>query len=91
MSSSTIPPAYKPWIIVSLVVLVLSLVLLAVDVTAGFVYFGSTTPLWVTIVGVAAVLGIGLGFGGFFVLLVVASWLNWRAKRKVQIIPPAHQ
>lgn len=85
-----IPEGYKAWIIASLAVLVGSLVLLAADVTAGFVYFDGKSPLWVTILGVVAVLGIGLGFAGFLVLMLVAGWRNWREGRKVQVIPPVH-
>jgi hypothetical protein len=73
------------------VILVGSLALLAVDVVAGFSYFmQKTTPLWVTLLGVAAVSGIALGFAGFLLLMVMAAWLNWREGRKIQVIPPVH-
>ena len=89
--NTPVPSAYKPWIILSLVVLVGSLVLLAVDVTAGFVYFGEVrNPLWVTVLGVFAVLGILAGFAGFFLLMLFAGWKAWREARRVQIIPPSH-
>lgn len=84
-----IPKRYKPWIILSVVVLVGSLVLLAVAVTAGMMLLGAArTPLWVVVVGVLAVAGIGLGFAGFFGLMAVAGWQTWREGRKVQVIPP---
>lgn len=81
--------AYKPWLILSLVVLVGSLVLLAVAVTAAFVNFGATTtPLWVVILGVLAVLGVALGFLGFLLIMVAAGWKAWREGRRVQVLPP---
>ncbi len=83
--------AYKPWIVASLTVLVGSLILLAADVTLAFVSFGGSnekTPLWVVVVGVAAALGVGLGFAGFFLLMLVAGWQSFRESRRVQVLPP---
>jgi len=88
--SKPLPPGYKGWIVTCLVIFVGALVLLAADVTAGFVYFDQkTTPLWVTVLGVAAVLGIALGFVGFLLIMVVAGYKNWKESQKIQVIPPA--
>lgn len=86
-----IPKSYKPWIILSVVVLVGSLLLLAVAVTMGMVEFRDpTTPVWVIVIGVLSVLGILAGFSGFFGLLLFAGWQAWREGRKVQVLPPEH-
>ena len=80
---------YKPWLVLSLVVLVGSLFLLAVTVTAAFVEFETvTTPVWVIVLGVLAILGIGLGFAGFLLIMVAAGWKAWRDARRVQVLPP---
>jgi len=81
-----IPSSYKPWIILSLVILVGALILFAVDVTAGFLYFEHATPLWVIVLGVVAVLGVAAGFGGFFLLMLLAGWTASRESRRVQIL-----
>ncbi len=84
-----IPSAYKPWIILSLTILVGSLALGAAAVVANFVAFGNqTTPLWVIILSVIAIFGVLLGFGGFFLLMLAAGYQSWRESRKVQILPP---
>jgi hypothetical protein len=84
-----IPKAYKPCIIVSLVVLVGSLVLLAADVVGAFLNFAEkSTPLWVIVIGVLALFGVVLGFGGLFLMLATAGWREWRAGRRVQVLPP---
>ena len=89
--SESIGKAYKPWLLVSLVVLVGSLVLLAVAGTAAFLEFsGEATPIWVIVLGVVAGLGIGVGFGGFFLIMAVAGWSSWRGSRKVTVISPEH-
>lgn len=87
----SIPKSYKPWIILSMVVLVGSFGLLAVAVTMGMVELGHPdTPLWVIAAGVLSVLGIVAGFGGLFGLMLFAGWQTWREGRKVQVIPPEH-
>lgn len=84
-----IPKAYKPWLILSLLVLVGSLVLLAVVVTVAFVRFDSAgTPIWLVLLGVVAVLGIALGFAGFLLLMFTAGYRSWREARRVQVLPP---
>ena len=87
--SESIGKAYKPWLLLSLAVLVGSLSLLAVAGTVAFLGAArEVTPLWVIVIGVVAGLGIGLGFGGFFLIMIVAGWSSWRESRRVQVIPP---
>ncbi len=89
--SEPIPRSYKPWLIASIVMLVGSLVLLAAAVIAAFVSFGdSTTPLWIVVLGVFAVIGVMLGFGGLFLLMATAAYQNWRESRRAQVMPPEH-
>ncbi len=83
---------YKPWIVASVAVLVGSLLLLITTVFIGFVYYSETgQPLWVVLMGVVSVLGIGVGFGGFFLLMMAAGWLSWRKDRRVQVLPPERE
>jgi uncharacterized membrane protein YqhA len=87
--TESLPKAYKPWLIASLVILVGSLVLLAIAVTAAFWTFADqTTPLWAVVLGVLSLLGIALGFGGLFLMLVAAGYKSFREGRRVQILPP---
>jgi hypothetical protein len=87
--TDSIPKGYKPWLIASVVVLVGSLGLLAVAVTAAFWTFAEVAaPLWVVVLGVLAVIGVGLGFGGLFLLLATAGWKSFREGQRVQVIPP---
>ena len=73
--TESLPKGYKPWLIASVGVLVLSLGLLAVAVTAAFWTFADTTaPLWVVILGALSLLGVGLGFGGLFLLLAIVHF-----------------
>ena len=89
--TESIGKAYKPWLLVSLAVLLMSLVMLGVAGTAAFVNTsGGPTPLWVIVLGVVSVLGLGLGFAGFLAIMLVAGWQSWRTSRKVQVIPPEH-
>ena len=81
--------AYKPYLIASLIVLVGSLVLLAGAVVGAFLSFGDkATPLWIIVVGVFAFLGVGLGFGGLFLLMGTAAWQNFQEGRRVKLLPP---
>ncbi len=90
--TESLPKAYRPWLIASVAVLVASLMLLAVAVGAAFVYFNEHgLPLWVVVTGGFAVLGIGVGFGGFFLMMMAAGWMSFRERRKVQVIPPARK
>jgi hypothetical protein len=85
----SLPKAYKPGIILSVLILVGSLFLLAIAVVAAFATFGDqATPLWVTVVGAVALLGIAVGFGGFVLLMGIAGFLSFREHRRVQILPP---
>jgi uncharacterized membrane protein len=87
--TESLPKGYKPWLIASVVVLVGSLGVLAVAVTAAFWTFADTTaPLWVVVVGALSLLGVGVGFGGLFLLLVTAGYKSFREDRRVQVIPP---
>ncbi len=73
----------------SLAVLIGSLMLLGVVGTVAFLgTTGEPTPLWVIVLGVVAVLGLGAGFAGFFLIMVVAGWQPLREGRKVQVISP---
>ncbi len=86
--SESIGKAYKPWLILSVAVLIGSLLLLGVAMTVAFVGRSEVTPLWVIVLGVLGALGVGLGFGGFFLMMVAAGWGAWRESRRVQILPP---
>ncbi len=89
--TDSLPKGYKPWLILSVAVLVGSLILLAVAVTVAFVTFSEkSAPLWDVVLGVAAVLGIVGGFGGLFLLMATAGFLSWRESRRVQVLPPVH-
>jgi H+/Cl- antiporter ClcA len=68
------PKSLQYWLIASVVVLLGSLVIFVTNVVAGFAYFNSqTSPLWVTVVGVVAVLGIATGFAGLLFVLILAG------------------
>jgi protein-S-isoprenylcysteine O-methyltransferase Ste14 len=85
--TESLPRSYKAWLIASVVVLVLSLGLLAVAVTAAFWSFADlSAPLWVVVMGALSLLGIGLGFGGMFLLLATAGWRSFREGRRVQVL-----
>ena len=85
----SLPKAYKPWILASLTVLVLSFVLLAGAVCCAFFFFGGEgTPLWVVVMGGFAVFGIVLGFAGFLGMMLVAGWRSFKESRRVQVLPP---
>ncbi len=89
--SDSLPRAFKPWLIASVSLLVLSLAVLAISVTAAFVSFQQTgTPLWVVVLGALSVFGILLGFGGMFLLMAIAGVKAFRDGRKVQVLPPEH-
>ena len=89
--SSPIGKSYKPWLIGSVVILVLALMSLAVTVTISFVYFaGKDSPLWLIVLFVLSALGVALGFAGVFGLMTLAGWQSFREGRRVQVISPAH-
>jgi hypothetical protein len=63
--------------------------LLATVGSIAFLSFSQVaTPIWITLVGAVAVFGIVLGFGGFFLLMVIAGWASFKESRKVQVLPP---
>jgi hypothetical protein len=75
VKSTAIPAGYKRWVIASVVVLLGSLALFTGAVVAWFVYFMQpSTPLWVTVLAVVSVLGIGVGFGGLFLIMILGAW-----------------
>ena len=81
--------AYKPWIIASLAILVGSLALLTGTVTVGFLlYQGEPAPLWTVVLGAVGVLGVGVGFAGFFLMMALAAVKSFRDHRRVQVLPP---
>ncbi|GEM_PF-1321028 len=83
--------SYKPWVIVSLATLLLSLMSLTVTVTISFVYFtGKDSPIWLIVLISLFAMGVGLGFAGFFGLMVFAGWQSFREGQRVQVISPTH-
>lgn len=87
--TESIPKAYKPWLIASVTVLVVSLGVLAVAVGAAFWTFADkTAPLWVVALGALSLLGVGVGFAGLFLLMATAGYKSFREGRKVQVLPP---
>ena len=92
VKSKPLPDGFKGWIVASVGVLLLSLVLVLGAIVAAFVYFSEkTTPLWVTLLGVAGALGVGLGFAGLVGLMAVAGWREHREAKRVQVISPVHE
>jgi hypothetical protein len=90
--SKALPDGFKGWIVASVSLLLVSLLLVLGDIVAVFAYFSDkTNPLWVTLLGGAGVVGVGLGFGGFFVLMAVAGWRSHRESKRVEIILPTHE
>ena len=91
VKSKALPDGFKAWIVASICVLLASLVLLLGAIVAAFVYFSDkTSPLWVTLLGVAGALGVGLGFAVLVGLMAVAGWREHRESKRVQVIPPVH-
>jgi hypothetical protein len=73
VTSEAMPDGLKGLLITSLVVLLGSLTLFVGNVVAGFVYFtAKTPPLWVTVLGVVALLGMAAGFGGVCLVFLLA-------------------
>ena len=83
--------ASRGGVVASVGVLLISLVLLwAISLRRLFTFREKTNPLWVTLLGVVAVLGVAVGFAGFFLLMAVAGWRSHRETRRVQVISPSH-
>ena len=84
--AESLPKGYKPFIVASLAILVLSLVLLVGAVVAAFFFFGGEgTPLWVVVMGGFAVFGIALGFAGFLGMMLVAGWRSFKESRRARL------
>jgi hypothetical protein len=87
--SKALPDGFKWWIVASLSLLLVSLLLVLGDIAATFAYFSEkTSPLWVTLLGMAGALGVGLGFAGLFVLMAIAGWRSHRESKRTEIILP---
>jgi membrane protein YdbS with pleckstrin-like domain len=90
-TSKAMPDGFKLGVSASVGVLLISIMLLVGDIVAAFVYFSQQmNPLWVAVVGGLAVLGVAVGFAGFFLLMAVAGWRSHRETRRVQVILPSH-
>ncbi len=83
MASEAIPKRLKSWLVASIAVLLVSLLLLAGTVAAGFFYFADmNTPMWVSVVGAVSMLGSLAGFAGLFVLLIVGDVMAGRGDKR---------
>jgi hypothetical protein len=90
--SYAMPDGFKRWLVASVSVLLISLGLALADIVAAFVYFADKTdPIWITVLGVVAGLGIVIGFAGFFLLMAIAGWQSHLESKRVQVIPPVHR
>jgi membrane protein implicated in regulation of membrane protease activity len=90
--SNALPEGFKGWIVASVSLLLVSLLLMLGDIVAVYAHFSAkASPLWVTLLGVAGAMGVGLGFAGFFVLMAIAGWRSHRESKKVQIILPSRE
>lgn len=84
--SRAIPEGFKWWLIVSTAVIVGSLALFVVNLVAGFAFFTEkTAPLWVTVIGVISVIGMGLGFGCLVLVFLLAALKGRRNKAAVVV------
>jgi hypothetical protein len=89
--SKALPDGFKGWIVASVSLLLVSLLLVLGDLVAVYTHFSDkTSPLWMTLLGMAGAAGVGLGFAGFFVLMAIAGWRSYRESKRVQIILPTH-
>src|SRR5580704_950560 len=83
-TGKAISERFKWWLVASTAVIVGSLVLFVVNLVAGFAFFTEkTAPLWVTVVGVISVIGMGLGFGCLFLVFLLAALKGRRDKTAV--------
>jgi hypothetical protein len=83
LASKAMPDGFKWWLVASVSVLLFSLLLFVGNVVAGFVYFMSkTAPVWVTALGLVALLGMCVGFGGLFLLLILVAVKAHRGDKK---------
>ena len=75
----SIPKAYRPWLMLLLALLVVSLFVLVVTASVAFIYYVNVlTPLWLIVLGALAAFGVAVGFGGLFLLLVVAGYSSFK-------------
>jgi hypothetical protein len=82
--SKAMPDSFRWGLVASVSVLLLSLLLFAGNVGAGFVYFNEKqAPAWVTVLGVVSILGICAGFGGLFLLLILTAVKAHRDDKKL--------
>jgi hypothetical protein len=83
-TSKAISEGFKWWLVTSTAVIVGSLLLFVVNLVAGFAFFTEkTAPLWVTVIGVISVVGMGLGFGCLFLVFLLAALKGRRDKTVV--------
>lgn len=83
-TSKAISEGFKWWLVASTAVIVGSLLLFVVNLVAGFAFFTEkTAPLWVTVIGVISVIGMGLGFGCLFLVFLLAALKGRRNKSVV--------
>jgi hypothetical protein len=83
VASKAMPDGFKWWLVASVSVLLFSLLLFVGNVAGSFVYFmGKTTPVWVTALGIVALLGMFAGFGGLFLLLILVAVRAHRNDKK---------
>ncbi|WP_213804454.1 hypothetical protein [Granulicella sp. dw_53] len=73
-SNKILSDGLKWCLIASVIILLGSLAMFVTNVVAGFAYFNErTAPLWVTVLGVVSIIGIALGFGGLFLVFLLAA------------------
>jgi uncharacterized integral membrane protein len=83
VTNKAIPDGMRGWVIGSVAVLLVSLVLLVGNIAAGFYYFSDMkTPLWVSVLGAVSILGVVVGFGGLFLLMIFAAMKERREMKK---------
>ncbi len=89
VGNDPIGAAYKPWLIGSVILLVGSLFVLMAAMAVNFIeYSGRPLPIWLTLISVAAILGMLAGFAGLLGIMFTASWHSFREARRVQVLPP---
>ena len=82
--SKAMPEGCKWWLVASIAVLMVSLAMFVGTVVAGFIYFTEkATPIWVTLLVVFSVLGMGVGFGGLFLILIFVAWKAHRDDKRL--------
>ena len=81
--NKAVPDGMKSWLLACSVVLIVSLVLLTGNLVAGFYFFSDMKmPVWVSILGAVAMLGVVAGFGGVFLLMAAAAVKDWHKGRR---------